>query len=188
METGPDSQTSSDIFVPPSQGADPVALAVKKNPLLAGLHVATGDFPKALDLLRKQLALANPEPLKQLFVDVFTLTRTKLQTMPHIPPLDYQLRSNQHLPQMGLNLRTLTSKYSKAVDLTTKGEFSQALDAYRQCLHCVPLTIVTSHKEQKELTEMVRKVAEYVTAMRIELERKRLLSQVNAIGVNIVYI
>jgi len=51
---------------------------VKKNPMLAGLHVATGDFSKALELLKKQIALSNCEPLKQLFVDVFTLGKMKI--------------------------------------------------------------------------------------------------------------
>jgi hypothetical protein len=50
--------------VPPSQGADLLAIAVKKHPLVAGLQVAVGDFPKALDLLKKQLAIGNFEALK----------------------------------------------------------------------------------------------------------------------------
>jgi hypothetical protein len=37
---------------------------------------------------------------------------------------------------------------------------------------------VTSHKEQKELNELIRKITEYITAMRIELERKKLASAV----------
>jgi hypothetical protein len=56
--------------------------------------VASGDFPKALELLKKQLALANFDPLKQLFVDAYTLTKLKVQTLPHTQALSYQLRSN----------------------------------------------------------------------------------------------
>jgi hypothetical protein len=82
-------QEDSDIFVPPSQGADPVALAVKKHPLIAALHVATGDFAKALELLKKQLAVAEFEPLKHLFVDAYSLTKLKVQTLPHTPALTY---------------------------------------------------------------------------------------------------
>jgi hypothetical protein len=43
----------NDIFVPPSPGADPLAQALKKNPQSVGLHVATGEFRKAMDLLKK---------------------------------------------------------------------------------------------------------------------------------------
>lgn len=124
----------SDIFVPPSQGADPLQVAVRKNPLVAGLHVAVGDFQKALELLKKQLAVKNFEPLKQIFVDAHTLGRLKIQTLPHISPIDYQLRQASAIPQVVITLNSILSKYNKGVDLTTKGEFSQALDTFRQCI------------------------------------------------------
>ena len=62
--------------------------------------------------------------------------------------------------------------------MTTKGEFNLALDVFRACLQTVPLSIVTSQKEQKDLSELIRKISEYVTAMRIEIERKRLVASV----------
>jgi hypothetical protein len=51
--------------------------ALRKNPLVASLHVAVGDFPKAMELLKKQLAIENFEPMRQLFIDVFTLNKMK---------------------------------------------------------------------------------------------------------------
>lgn len=59
-----DGETFSDIFVPPSPGADPLTQALKKNPQSVGLHVATGEFSKALDLLKKQLGVNDFAPLK----------------------------------------------------------------------------------------------------------------------------
>jgi len=46
--------------------------------MIAGLHVISGDFQKAMELLKKQVAVTNFEPLKQLFVDVHTLSKLKL--------------------------------------------------------------------------------------------------------------
>jgi hypothetical protein len=57
-------QQDSDIYIPPSQGSDPLLQGIRKNPLVASLHVAIGDFPKALDLLRKQVAVQQFEPLR----------------------------------------------------------------------------------------------------------------------------
>ena len=37
---------------------------------------------------------------------------------------------------------------------------------------------VVSQKELKEVQEVIRKISEYTTAMRIEVERKRLVSAV----------
>ena len=169
-------QPAGDIFIPPSLGSDPLQLAAKRHPLLAPLHVAIGDFPKALDLLKKQLAIGNFEPLKHLFVDLHTLSKLKLQTLPHIQPLSYPLQTTNHLPLTVFTLATLHSKYAKGIDLTTKGEFSLALDAFRSCLQTVPLTLLlrSSQQQQQELNDLIKKVTEYITAMRIEIERKRL--------------
>ena len=65
------------------------------------------------------------------------------------------------------------------IELTTKGEFSQALDIFRSCLQAIPLVALRNQKEQKELQELTKKITEYTLAMRIELERKRLASTVS---------
>jgi hypothetical protein len=65
----------NDIFVPPSQGSDILHSVARKNPQIAGLQLAIGDFQKALELMKKQLSVSNFKPLKQLFVDSFTLSK-----------------------------------------------------------------------------------------------------------------
>jgi hypothetical protein len=91
---------------------------------VASLHVAVGDFPKAMELLKKQLAVENFEPLRQLFIDVFTLNKMKIQTLPHISPLDYTLRNANSQPLVVVNLNALNNKYTSGIELTTKGEFA----------------------------------------------------------------
>lgn len=120
--------------MPPSRGSDPILSSLRKNPLVASLHVAAGDFVKAMELLKKQLAIADFEPLKKLFVDVYTLGKVKLQTLPHTAPLDFHLRTKSAFPLVAVTLPVLQSKYTTGIELTTKGEFSQALDVFRQCL------------------------------------------------------
>jgi coatomer protein complex subunit alpha (xenin) len=95
------------------------------------LHVAIGDFGKALELLKKQLAIGNFEPLKTLFVDLHTLSKLKFTTLPHTSPLSYQLRGANNMPSVVMTLNSLMVKYNKGIDLTTKGEFGLALDSFR---------------------------------------------------------
>lgn len=57
-------ELDSDIFVPPSHGADPISQALKQNPQNVGIHVAAGEFSKALELLRKHLAINDFTALK----------------------------------------------------------------------------------------------------------------------------
>jgi len=54
--------------------------------------VAAGEFSKALGLLRQQLGITDYSAFKQLFVDVYTLNKVKMQTMPHTNPMDYRMR------------------------------------------------------------------------------------------------
>lgn len=53
------------------------------------LNVSNGDFEKALELLKNQLGVVNFEPLKQLFVDAYTLRNVKLAALPHGSIVDY---------------------------------------------------------------------------------------------------
>jgi hypothetical protein len=52
-EDNTENSSSSEIFVPPSLGPDPLHASIKKNPFISGLYVATGDFPKAFEILKK---------------------------------------------------------------------------------------------------------------------------------------
>lgn len=52
----------------------------------------------------------------------------KIQTLPHINPLDYQLRGSGNIPFIAVSMASLTNKYNNGIELTTKGEFSGALD------------------------------------------------------------
>ena len=102
--------------------------------MTAGLHVVSGDFVKALEILKKQLAISNFEPLKNHFVDMNTLGKMKLQTLPHGNPLSYQIRTNNQIPVAPINLNSLINKYSIGIEMTTKGDFGGALDVFRVCL------------------------------------------------------
>ena len=165
----------SDIFVPPSAGADPLKVALKKNPHSVGLHVASGEFSKALELLKRQLAINDYSTLKQIFVDVYTLSKMKMQTLPHLTPLNYQLRFRDQ-PFVAINLATLQKVFKTGIENTTKGDFSGALSAFRQCLQFVPLIVVNSDQTMNQVKALIKRLVEYITAMRIELERKRLVA------------
>jgi len=108
-------------------------------------------------------------------VDIHTLTKFKLQTIPHTAAMDYQLRFIDQ-PLVGVGISTLQKMFSKGIELTTKGDFNGAIVAFRSCLQFVPLIIVSSDTMMGVLDALVKRLVEYITAMRIELERKRLVA------------
>lgn len=127
-------EASSEIFVPPSAGAHPLTTAIKKNPFNVGINVAAGNFIKGLELLQKSIAMTNFEPLKQLFVDTYTLSKVKVQALPHGPAFDFGLKSSGSLPLLPVNMRTIEEKIEQGIELTTKADFQGALKAFRTCL------------------------------------------------------
>jgi len=73
--------------------------------------------------LAKSIAVTNFEPLKQLFVDTHTLSKMKLQTLPHGPAFDVQLKSSGSMPVLPVNVNTIEEKIAMGIELTTKADF-----------------------------------------------------------------
>jgi len=66
--------------------------------------------------------------------------------------------------------------FSKGKEMTTQGDFVGAIVAFRNCLQTVPLLAVTSDLSLKDVKTLTAMLVEYITAMRVEIERKRLVS------------
>lgn len=77
---------------------------------------------------------------------------------------------------MPVSLTSVEQLTKRGVDLTTKGEFSEALKIFREALRSVAMCAVTSSQEQKKLQQLIAKTVEYITAMRVEIERKKLVA------------
>ena len=84
--------------------------------------------------MKKQLAIGNFSPLKQLFVDAYTLGKTKIHTLPHLQPAEYALRNQDATPFVIVTLDSLMSNVNKGIEFTTKGDFQSALDSFRIAL------------------------------------------------------
>ena len=144
------------------------------NPTNAALNAAAGDFQKAMELLRSQISVGNFAPLKQLFVDTYTLSRVKVQTLPHGPNMDMQLKTTATVPLLPVSIRSLEDKMAQGIDLTTKGDFVASLTTFRELVQSVTLIAVASAQEAAKVKSIVKQAVEYITAMRIELERQDL--------------
>ncbi len=62
------------------------------------------------------------------------------------------------------------------MELTTKGEFSEALRVFREALRSVCMLALTTESERKKLLGLIGKMVEYICAMKIEIERKKLVA------------
>ena len=76
-----------------------------------------------MEIMKKQLAIGNFEPMKQIFVDVYTLSKAKIQTMPHLMPCEYILRTQGPTPFVAVTLDSLMGSVNRGIEHTTKGDF-----------------------------------------------------------------
>ncbi len=100
----------------PTHGIAPWAARAKES-LVAGHHAAVGDFEAALRLLQKQIALADPAPLKAAFVRAAKSARVRLSLVPGISKLNYvQLIGKNGLPLSPLSLACVTAIFKVNLD------------------------------------------------------------------------
>ena len=94
------------------------------------MNAACGDFEKGLELLKNQLSVVNFAPLKQLFVDAYTLNRLKLKTLPHGPAFDLKLKTSGMMPLLPVTVKSMEEGIAKAEKVTVKGDFAGALKLF----------------------------------------------------------
>lgn len=121
--------------------------SLRKNPNVAALHIALGDFAKGMELLKRQISVSDFEPLRNLFIDIYTLNKSKIQTLPHTSPLNYTFRGSGNIPFIAVSLNSLIQRYNQGIELTTKGDFVSALDQFRLCLQNSTLFVVKHSKD-----------------------------------------
>lgn len=76
------------------------------------------------------------------------------------------------MPLLPVNIQTLEEKITLGIEQTTKAEFQGALKTFRSCLQSITLLAV-SPQEAKKVALIVRKLVEYITFLRVEMERQK---------------
>lgn len=172
-------------FVAPTPGVTPTQRWLQKCALAAD-HVAAGDFASAMRLLNRQLGFINFDPLKPVFLEVFTASHGVLPTLPHLGPLAVALDRNwssgdpvkpPQAPALAHSLDGVSDALKKAYKLFTDGKFSAALQAFNQMLWTIPLVVVTSRKEVDEVKELISICREYNIALRTEMKRREIMNE-----------
>ena len=82
-----------------------------------------------------------------------------------------KLKTTATLPLLPVSLQSLEDKMVKGIDLTTKGDFVGSLGVFRSLIQATPMMAVFSQQEVAKVKALIRQAVEYVTAMRLELER-----------------
>lgn len=90
-----------------------------------------------------------------MFVDTHTLTKAKLQPLPHGPNLTIALKANPQVPLLAITLTTVQQKFHKGIEAFTKKDLDNALKCFRAAIQSVSLLAIGSAEEKKNVQNLM---------------------------------
>jgi coatomer protein complex subunit alpha (xenin) len=176
---------SGEEFVSPNPGPT-MANQWSTNCHLPAEQVAAGAFDTAMRLLQRQAGISRFEPMKKHFLDVFRASQASQPGLSILPSMGAALNrgwdpetDSQSLcaPSLALTLPIQEERLVRAYRLVTEGKFADALLAFDDILHSIPLLVVDSRKEVDEVKELLAIARDYNIALRVELKRREVKDQ-----------
>ena len=136
-------------------------------------HIAVGNFEKALELLKNQIGLWNPQPLKDSFDFIFNNTKINTSTLSKYGSFNELIKDKNGENTVSLiNLEYLKQVFKEGFSETTSGNFASALTSFQKCIQYASVSFAANSDEEEEIKKLISNCVEYIIAMRIELKRR----------------
>lgn len=162
-------------------GSSEADLWARNSPIAAD-HVAAGSFESAMQLLNRQVAAVNFDPLKPRFMEIYQASKTYLPGSVGLPPLVNYVRrtvdeidSRKLLPAIPRDLETIAaSDLQEGYTTMRSNKLEDGVRVFKRILHSLLVNAVSSEGEVSEAKKIINTAMEYTMAMTIELERRSL--------------
>ena len=163
-------------------GSTEADLWVRNSPLAAD-HAASGSFDTAMNLLSRQIGAVHFKPLEERFLDIYTATRTLLPANTGMPPLVNYVRrtlnetdSRRVLPLIPRDFESVQmGELTAGKNALKQNKLEEGVAAFKQTLLLLMVNAVSSQDQAQEAQSIVQQVGQYVLAMSIELERRKMI-------------
>lgn len=187
--------TEADDFVDVSAesaggaGSSEADLWTRNSPLAAD-HAAAGSFDSAMNLLNRQIGAVNFKPLEERFMEIYGASRTFLPANAGMPPLINFVRrtpnetdSRKILPLIPRDLESVQSGELAAGKTAMKGnKLEDGIASFKKALHLLMVNAASSQAQVQEAQQAVQQAAQYVLAMSVELERRKMVGSTTDIS------
>lgn len=143
-------------------------------------YIASGDFETAMKTLNSCLAIRNFEPLKDNFGFIFSTVQTSIIGIPSLPTLCNPIHLNPEMnrkngrPLIPNMLQKCLDMVQAGYAMTTKGNFSGAIELFKRVLWTIPLLKVNTKQELVEAQQIITIASEYIVGLSMEIERQGL--------------
>ncbi|KAJ1919803.1 hypothetical protein H4219_001712 [Mycoemilia scoparia] len=179
-----DKGISGALVAPESDPDDLTILGRKaKSPID---FVLVGDFEKGMKSLKTKYGITSFEPLKPLFLEIYSSSRTVLSTFPGVPPTRIPLfkpsqdgsgSTGLTVPVALCKVQTAARKIQDNHQLFTEGKFSLANEQFRKTLQSMVLVVANDEVEEEQRASMIKEAREYILGTSLELKRRDIAVQ-----------
>ena len=161
------------FFMLPASGSSPSKKWSESSANISDM-IASGLFDIAQGKLHRQFGIVNFKPLKTYFMNIYTSSHSYLNLMPNCSDISVGLRKNpdkknEYLPHISLSIQHLNDYLKNGLELTTQGNFEEAIIQFRKILHIIPLIDIINNDELKEIKQLISTSSEYINALRCKL-------------------
>jgi coatomer protein complex subunit alpha (xenin) len=151
-----------------------------RNSPIAADHAAAGSFETAMQLLNRQVAAVNFDPLKPRFLEIYQASKTYLPASAGLPPLVNYVRRTvdetdlrKVLPILPRDLEMIASvDLQEGYGFMRSNKLDDGLKTFKRILHSLLVNAVSSQKEVEDAKKIIASASEYAIAMAMELERR----------------
>ena len=168
-----------------ASGGSEADLWTRHSPLAAD-HAAGGSFDTAMNLLNRQVGAVNFAPLQDRFLEIYRATRTFLPATPDMPPLvnyvrrtpDASSAGRRVLPRIPRDIASVqTGELAAGKAAMKANRLDDAVAAFRRALHLLLVNAAASTADVHVAQQAAQQAAQYIVALRVELERRRLVGR-----------
>ncbi|TID22465.1 Coatomer alpha subunit [Venturia nashicola] len=163
-------------------GSSEADLWARNSPIAAD-HVAAGSYDTAMQLLNRQVGAVNFKPLQWRFEEIYLASKTFLPANPGLKPLINYVRrtitetdSRKVLPLIPRDLESILSTELVAGKTQMRtNKLEDGVQTFKKILHLLLVNAVSSMQEVSEAKKLIHTAAQYILAMSIELERRKVV-------------
>jgi len=163
-------------------GSSEADLWARNSPLAAD-HAAAGSFDTAMNLLSRQVGAVNFKPLESRFLEIYQGTRTYLPANSGMPPLVNYVRrtlnetdSRKILPLIPRDFESIqATELLSGKNAMKANKLEDGVASFKKALHLLLVNAVSSQSDAQDAQAAVQQAAQYVLAMSIELERRKIV-------------
>lgn len=160
------------IALDPIKSADPLQKIAYQSEVPAH-HILVGNFEEALELLKKQIGLSNPQIYAEIVEELYNNAQTVVPKLPKTFDISTFLKTQvEENIQCVITIEDLKKIYKEGFAATTKGSFKEALEFFQKCIQSIPICLASTTDEEAEIKKLISNCVEYIIAMKIELKRK----------------